>query len=179
MDEQFPQYTVTNDVAIIGFKARNGYTHRITVPTDGSGDFRTDALAFLRRCWPFSVAGTQHKKLIRNNTHLAELWANFVYANSKTHGIVRCRNHNWFDWTNGNIYLWVPTEEESAHIQETAERRAAHVRLTSPAREIALVRKYGHQSVPIHSGCDPEVADIIREAQRIPARRKYAPPDEE
>ena len=58
MNAGFPPYTVENGVATITAKARNGYPHLIRVPTDGSGRYATDALAFLMAVHPFEVKGS-------------------------------------------------------------------------------------------------------------------------
>jgi hypothetical protein len=172
----FPTYTIENGVATIAIKVRNGYIHEIKVPTDGSGTYATDALAFLKRCWPFEVTGVERKKLKRNGQHLAEVWARFFFSRREFTGKVRCKNHDWLDWTGGNLFFHIPNAEERQRKQATLERQNAFLsnRIGEVGLEILQTRKYGRDLIPIPYGTDPDVAEIFREAQMVPARRSSA-----
>ena len=104
----FPIVTVTDGVATFVLKSEgNHYAHRATVPSD--------ALDFFRTLWekcPFRVTtGGKAKKLVMcNGVFVHDLWLaskGLDMRDRKSH----CRNHNWLDWTNDNVY--VPTETKT------------------------------------------------------------------
>ena len=126
---------------------------------------------FLRRCWPFEVStGGKRKKIIRRvgsgQILLHTLWLAYWRHNLPSHRgfsrVPQCRNKDWLDWTNDNIYL--PELN-----QEAESKRADYLssRLSETAKELLYARMCGTlQSVPSD---DPEIVRIFREAARMPA----------
>lgn len=159
----FPAYFVHEGVASIELRAKNGYVHRLRVDVAD--------IPFLRRCWPFEVStGGKRKKIIRRvgsgQILLHTLWLAYRRHNLPSHRgfsrVPKCRNKNWLDWTQDNIYLPdVNREAES----KRADYLSSH--LSETAKELLYARMCGTlQSIP--SG-DPEIVRIFQEAARMPA----------
>jgi hypothetical protein len=146
------------------------------VPTDESGQYRTDALAFLRRCWPFQVSGAKAKKLKKVTpdgklADLHELWLSFAYDGQPYIDVPRCVDGNWLDWTGENVRYKVPNARHRKRLQDRFEVHLERVggAIDPDIADFVLARN-GRQDIPYAT--DPEVADIFREAQRQPAVRK-------
>jgi hypothetical protein len=160
----FPAYSVKHGIAQIELRAKNGYVHR----------FRVDAtdIPFLQLCWPFEVStGGKRKKVIRRigsrQVLLHTLWLAYYRHNLPSHRgfsrVPKCRNKNWLDWTQDNIYL--PEVN-----QEAESRREAYLsnRLTEAAKELLYTRMCGlSYSIPSN---DPEIVWAFQDAARMPAR---------
>jgi hypothetical protein len=160
----FPAYTVCDGIASITLKARNGFVHSLRVPAD--------ALALLKRCWPFEVTtGGKRKKVVKQvgnrRVPLHQIWLMVVHDLASPFDFAlkpKCKNHDWLDWTNGNVYI-------PGGSQEGFENRIAYLSgiLSERAKEIVGVRQLGSG----HSGqvClseDPEIVAIFDEAQDVP-----------
>ena len=138
----FPIVTVTDGVATFVLKSEgNHYAHRATVPAD--------ALDFFRTLWakcPFRVTtGGKAKKLVMcNGVFVHDLWLaskGLDMRDRKSH----CRNHNWLDWTNDNVY--VPTMTRTGKsITESEQKRFEHM---SRAGQISNFAPEGMQSSPL------------------------------
>jgi hypothetical protein len=159
----FPAYSVKHGIAVIELRARNGYIHR----------FRVDAadIPFLHLCWPFTVsAGGKRKKVIKwvgkQKIELHTVWLMHRHGLRSRWDFSRkpkCRNHDWLDWTQDNIYLPKVNHEAES-------RREAYMsnRLTGAAKEMLYARMCG-QYHPIPSD-DPEIVWAFQDAARMPSR---------
>jgi hypothetical protein len=160
----FPRYRVRDGVAQIELRAKNGYTHRFRV------DEKT--IPFLRKCWPFEVStGGKRKKIIKRagkkKFPLHTVWLMRKHKLRSRWDFSRnpkCRNHDWLDWTRGNIF--VPKVN-----RKSENRREAWLsnHLTDTAKDLLYARACGmSQSIPSD---DPEIVSIFQNAARMPACR--------
>ena len=122
------------------------------------------ALSLLKKAFPFQVTGTRNKRLTANGICLATCWMKIQYDTLELPSIVRCRNHDWLDWTNSNIFV----EWDDAASQRIFEEKSSYLKrlLSNHAREVATAR-YG---APIYQSTDADVRAIFTDAQRLPAR---------
>lgn len=174
MSEQFPQYTITNNVASIPLRARNGYVHVLRVPADGSNVPAKNALPLLQRLWPFMVSTfVNHKKILKDGVPVHHYWLEAVY-NTVVEDFdykPRCRNHDWLDWTDGNIYvLWDESQRQKTFDAQTYY----HGNIISPASRDILLARSAKPSQVCERGdgkeVDPDVLAIFEEAQNVPRR---------
>lgn len=179
MSEQFPQYTITNNVAFIPLKASNGYVHVLRVPADGSANPAKNALPLLERLWPFTVStGVNHKKILKDGVSVHHYWLEAIYRTvvEDFDYKPKCRNHDWLDWTDGNIYvLW-----DEGQRQETFDAQTYyHGNIISAAgRDIVLARTAKVSQVCDRGDgkeVDPEVLAVFEEAQNVPRRSARIP----
>jgi hypothetical protein len=170
---EFPAYSVRDGVAVIELRAKNGYVHRLRVGVED--------IPFLRLCWPFEVTTSGKRKKIfrrvgRGRVFIHVLWLAYYRHNLPHHrGFSRapkCRNKNWLDWTQDNVYL--PEVN-----QKSESRRANYLssRLKDTAKELLYARMRGTlQSIPSD---DPQIVWAFRDAARMPAcsvrPRNYGP----
>ncbi len=167
----FPFYTVNRKTktATIHLIAKNGYIHYWKVPCDEkSTDIARNAIPFLKKIFPFEVTGARgRKKVTKNGISVAVAWMKIIHRTLDFPCAVRCRNHDWFDYTHNNIYV----EWDDSAKQDLFERQTSYYgRLaTAGAKEIVASQAEGQLTCD-PSACSEEVRDIFREAQRLPAR---------
>jgi hypothetical protein len=133
----FPAHSVKHGIAEIELRARNGYVHR----------FRVDSadIPFLQLCWPFTVsAGGKRKKVIKRvgkqKIALHTVWLMHRHQLRSRWDFSRkpkCRNHDWLNWTRGNIYI-------PAVNQASEKRRDAYMagRVSGKALELIDARHH-------------------------------------
>lgn len=155
-------------VATFTMTAKNHYRHRVTVPEE--------ALAFLKKLWetaPFKVSsGGKAKKLVIASGPFEGVFVHDLWLAAKgvdTHARKsHCKNHDWLDWTNDNVY--VPTETKTG--KSIAESEQKRFNWMSRPGQISNVPPEGMQSSPL------ELIDARKrgvEQARSNARR-YADP---
>lgn len=146
-------------------KAGNGYTHLLRVPCDGSTNPATNALPLLQRLFPFTVStGGKRKKAVKNGVPVHEYWLEAIY-NTVVEDfpyIPRCRNHNWLDWTDGNIYVeWNEAQRQRVFEEQTSFHGSL---LNNDTRDVLLSR-FG-KAAAVHTSTNPDIAGIFAQAQK-------------
>jgi hypothetical protein len=173
MPNEFPKYTRKGNVAHIPLYAANGYRHVLKVPADGSEDIAANALSFLQSQWPFIVTkGGKRKKVIRpDGMYLHDLWLNQIWSKSSVPVQAYCRNHDWLDWTDLNIFAeWRARRDQLTFEAQTSFQRSL---ITDAGADILAARAaYGAKT---YVSKDPEIARIFEEAQNVPVHRTRPP----
>jgi hypothetical protein len=150
---RFPNYAVQGNVADICLTAGNGYVHHFRVPKN--------LLGFLKKQWPFSVRGVT-KKIFKGSTPLHTIW---LRSRIQKHGLIpKCKNHDWLDWTEGNVF--VPRGKK---IDAQPRARALMSRLSLSGESFEnLQRRFDH-TIHLPPELDAEIAEIFSEAQGMAA----------
>jgi hypothetical protein len=167
MPNDFPRVTRKNNIAYIPLFAANGYRHVLKVPADGSADIAANALPFLKSLWPFTVSkGGKRKKIVKDGLYLHDLWLKKIWAKSATQVKAYCRNHNWLDWTDLNIFaMWRNRRDQLTFETRTSFQRSL---ITDTGADILGARAaYGPK---IYVSSDPEIAKIFADAQIVPVQ---------
>lgn len=158
----FPAYVVSDGVAMIELKAKNGYVHRFRVDVED--------VPFLQLCWPFEISSKGKRKKVIKRAGKEKIALHTVWLMHK-HDLrsrwdfnrkPKCRNHNWLDWSNGNVYL--PEINEASE-----ERRQAYMAGRLPERTLELIdaRQRG-SSMSVYGTNDPEIIWAFQDAAKIP-----------
>lgn len=159
----FPAYSVHKGIATIELPAKNGYVHHFRVDVED--------IPFLQLCWPFEVStGGKRKKVIKRTgkekialhtvwlMHKHDLRSRWDFSRKP-----KCRNHDWLDWTEGNVYL--PAVNPASE-----SRREAYMagRLSDRALELIDARQRG-SSMSVYGTDDPDIIWAFQDAARVPA----------
>jgi hypothetical protein len=150
---RFPDYSVKGNVAEICLTAGNGYVHHFRVPKN--------LLGFLKKHWPLSVRGVT-KKIFKGSTPLHTIW---LRGRIQKHGLIpKCKNHNWLDWTRGNVF--VPRGKK---VDALPRARALTNKLDLSAEAFETLQRRFDTTIHLPPDLDPEIAEIFSEAQGMAA----------